>query len=216
MNFEQARFNMIEQQIRPWDLVDTKVLDLMHVVKREAFVPTVYQHLAFADTELPLGHGAVMLAPKIEARALQALAMKPHGKVLEVGAGSGYMAALLGAHADHVWTMETVSELAERARENLRRYGVTNVTVEPGNGLGGLAIHGPYDVIMVSGAVAAIPQELLAQMKVGGRLFAIVGNAPAMQAQLVTRIDETSYRTVAQFETCTALLQAPAAQKFIF
>jgi protein-L-isoaspartate(D-aspartate) O-methyltransferase len=216
MNLEQARFNMIEQQIRPWDMVDSRVLDLLLIVKREAFVPAAYQDLAFADTELPLGHDAVMLAPKIEAHALQALAMKPHEKVLEVGTGSGYMAALLGAHADHVWSLEIVPELAAAARENLRRYNVSNVTVATGDGLQGLAAQAPFDVIMVSGAVSAVPPELLAQLKVGGRLFAIVGEAPAMQAQLVTRVNDSSYSTVTQFETSTELLKAPAAQKFVF
>lgn len=216
MNLEQARFNMIEQQIRPWDIVDSKVLDLLFIVKREAFVPVAYQDLAFADTELPLGHDAVMLAPKIEAHALQALAMKPHEKVLEVGTGSGYMAALLGAHADHVWSMEIVPELAAVARENLRLYGVSNVTVETGDGLQGMPAQAPFDVIMISGAVSVVPPELLAQLKVGGRLFAIVGEAPAMQAQLITRVNDSSYSTVTQFESSTELLKAPAAQKFVF
>lgn len=220
MNLEQARFNMIEQQIRPWDLVDTRVLDLLFVVKREAFVPAAYAGLAFADTELPLEAGkkagAVMLAPKIEAHALQMLALKPHEKVLEVGTGSGYMAALLGAHADHVWSVEIVPELAETARENLRRYGVTNVTVETGDGLRGLPAQAPFDVIMVSGGVAAVPAELLAQLRVGGRLFAIVGQAPAMHAQLITRVNESRYSTVAEFETCTEMLQAPVAPTFVF
>jgi protein-L-isoaspartate(D-aspartate) O-methyltransferase len=216
MNLEQARFNMIEQQIRPWDIVDSKVLDLLFIVKREAFVPVAYQDLAFADTELPLGHDAVMLAPKIEAHALQALAMKPHEKVLEVGTGSGYMAALLGAHADHVWSLEIVPELAAVARENLRLYGVSNVTVETGDGLQGMPAQAPFDVIMISGAVSVVPPELLAQLKVGGRLFAIVGEAPAMQAQLITRVNDSSYSTVTQFESSTELLKAPAAQKFVF
>jgi protein-L-isoaspartate(D-aspartate) O-methyltransferase len=216
MNLEQARFNMIEQQIRPWDIVDSKVLDLLFIVKREAFVPVAYQDLAFADTELPLGHDAVMLAPKIEAHALQALAMKPHEKVLEVGTGSGYMAALLGAHADHVWSLEIVPELAAVARENLRLYGVSNVTVETGDGLQGMPAQAPFDVIMISGAVSVVPPELLAQLKVGGRLFAIVGEAPAMQAQLITRVNDSSYSTVTQFESSTELLKAPPAQKFVF
>ena len=216
MNLEQARFNMIEQQIRPWDIVDSKVLDLLFIVKREAFVPAAYQDLAFADTELPLGHDAVMLAPKIEAHALQALAMRPHEKVLEVGTGSGYMAALLGAHADHVWSMEIVPELAAVARENLRLYGVSNVSVETGDGLQGMPAQAPFDVILISGAVSVVPPELLAQLKVGGRLFAIVGEAPAMQAQLMTRVNDSSYSTVTQFESSTELLKAPAAQKFVF
>ncbi|OHC63815.1 MAG: protein-L-isoaspartate O-methyltransferase, partial [Rhodocyclales bacterium GWA2_65_20] len=156
MNYEQARFNMIEQQLRPWKVLDQKVLDELFLVKREEFVPPAYSGLAFADTEIPLGggSGACMLPPKVEARALQALAMKKHENVLEIGTGSGYMAALLGAHADHVWSIEIDPQLAAMARENLRRAGVTNVSVEVGNGLAGLAAHAPYDVIMVSGAMA--------------------------------------------------------------
>jgi protein-L-isoaspartate(D-aspartate) O-methyltransferase len=218
MNLDQARFNMIEQQIRPWDLTDTRVLDLLFNVRRELFVPSAYQGLAFADTQIPLGHGGAMLTPNLEARALQALAMNAESKlrVLEVGTGSGFMAALLAANAEHVWSVEIVPELAATARENLARAGVTNVTVSVGNGLDGLQAQGPFDVIMVSGAVAAIPQELLAQLKLGGRLFAVVGHAPAMQAQLVTRSSDTHWLNRPLFETVAECLQAPAQPGFVF
>ena len=141
MNFEQARFNMIEQQVRPGKVLNLDVLDLLYVVKREEFVPPEYRRLAFADTQIPLGGaaGACMFAPRVEAHALQALAMKKHENVLEVGTGSGYMAALLGAHADHVWSVEIDPQLAETARANLQRAGATNVSVAVGNGLAGLA-----------------------------------------------------------------------------
>jgi protein-L-isoaspartate(D-aspartate) O-methyltransferase len=216
MNLEQARFNMIEQQIRPWELTDTAVLDLLFIVKRELFVPPALQRLAFADTQLPLGHGATMLSPNLEARALQALAMKPHERVLEVGTGSGYMAALLAAHADQVWSVEIVPELVAMARENLALAGVSNVTVEQGNGLEGLPTVTPFDVIMISGAVQSIPQELLVELKVGGRLFAVVGEAPAMQAQLVTRTSDSHWVTRPVFETVADYLQAPAQPRFVF
>jgi protein-L-isoaspartate(D-aspartate) O-methyltransferase len=218
MNFEQARFNMVEQQLRPGKVLDPDVLDTLFMVKREEFVPPVHRRLAFADTEIPLGGdaGACMFAPIVEALALQALAMKKHENVLEVGTGSGYMAALLGVHADHVWTVEIDPQLAATARENLRRAGVTNVTVETGNGLEGLPAHAPYDVIVVSGAVADVPQVLLDQLKPGGRLFAITGAAPAMAAAIYTRTDK-GLRRRAVFETVAAPLRAAApAPAFVF
>ena len=218
MNFEQARFNMIEQQLRPARVLDPDVLDVLFVVKREEFVPPVHRRLAFADTELPLGGGAGarMFAPKVEALALQALAMKKHENVLEVGTGSGYMAALLGAHADHVWSVEIDPDLAAVARANLRRAGVTNVSVEVGNGLAGLPSRAPYDAIMVSGAWATAPRALLDQLKPGGRLFAIEGAAPAMQAVLYARVGE-DFRRLAVFETVVAPLRdAEPAPAFFF
>ena len=218
MNFEQARFNMIEQQLRPAKVLDPDVLELLFVVKREEFVPPAYRRLAFADTQIPLGgaDGACMFAPRIEAHALQALAMNKHENVLEVGTGSGYMAALLGAHADHVWSMEIDPQLAEAARANLQRAGVTNVSVEVGNGLAGAAAHAPYDAVMVSGAVAAVPQVLFDQIKPGGRLFAIEGTAPAMQAVLYTRQGK-EFSRVAVFETEAASLRdAEPAPAFVF
>jgi len=218
MNFEQARFNMIEQQLRPARVLDPDVLDVLFVVKREEFVPPAHRRLAFADTQLPLGGegAACMFAPRVEALALQTLAMKKHENVLEVGTGSGYMAALLGAHADHVWSLEIDPELAATARENLRRAGVSNVTVDVGNGLSGLAAHAPYDAIMVSGAVAKVPQILLDQLKPGGRLFAIEGAAPAMQAVLYQRSGD-GFSRLAVFETVVAPLRdAEPAPAFVF
>jgi protein-L-isoaspartate(D-aspartate) O-methyltransferase len=218
MNFEQARFNMVEQQLRPGKVLDPDVLDVLFVVKREEFVPPEYRRLAFADTQIPLGGaaGARMFSPMVEAHALQALAMKKHENVLEVGTGSGYMAALLGAHADHVWSVEIDPQLAETARENLRRAGVTNVAVELGDGLAGLSAHAPYDAIMVSGAVAAVPKILLEQLKPGGRLFAIEGSAPAMEAVLYTEAGG-GFRRRAVFETVVApLREAEPATAFAF
>jgi protein-L-isoaspartate(D-aspartate) O-methyltransferase len=218
MNFEQARFNMIEQQLRPAKVLNPDVLEMLFVVKREEFVPPAYRRLAFADTQIPLGGGAgaCMFSPRVEAHALQSLAMKKHENVLEVGTGSGYMAALLGVHADHVWSIEIDPQLAEMGRENLRRAGVTNVSVEIGNGLAGLPAHAPYDVIMISGAVAAVPEDLLDQLKPGGRLFAIEGTAPAMQAVLYTRVGE-DFRRLSVFETIVAPLRdAEPVPAFVF
>jgi len=218
MNFEQARFNMIEQQLRPGKVLDPDVLDTLFMVKREEFVPAAHRRLAFADTQIPLGDdaGARMQAPIVEALTLQALAMKKHENVLEVGTGSGYMAALLGVHADHVWSVEIDPQLAATARENLRRAGVSNVVVETGNGLEGLPAHAPFDVIVVSGAVAEVPPALLDQLKPGGRLFAITGAAPAMAAVLFTRTDK-GFRRRAVFETAAAPLRtAASAPAFVF
>jgi len=216
MNFEQARFNMIEQQLRPGKVLDLDVLDVLYLVKREEFVPAAHRRLAFAETAIPLGGGASMLLPHVEAHALQALGMKKHEIVLEVGTGSGYMAALLGAHADHVWSVEIDPALAETARENLRRAGVTNVSVEVGDGLAGLPAHAPYDAIMVSGAVSLVPKALLDQLKPGGRLFVFEGREPAMAAALYSRVGE-GVRRVVVFETLAdALHEAKPAPAFAF
>ncbi len=217
MNFEQARFNMIEQQLRPANVLAPAVIELLFAVRREDFVPAAWRKEAFADVEIPLGHGACMWRPLVEALALQALGLGKHEKVLEVGAGSGHMAALLASHADHVSSMEIVPELAQLARENLARASVANVTVETGDGILGLPARAPFDVIVLSGSVPRVPQELLAQLKPGGRLFAIVGTAPAMTATLFTREGEGAFRTLGLFETATApLINAPAAPAFVF
>lgn len=217
MNPEKARFNMLEQQIRPWRVVDADVLGLLSLVKREEFVPAERRAFAFADIQMPLGFGAAMLTPKVEAQILQALKVRKNEKVLEVGTGSGYLAALLAAHADHVWSVEIVPELAAKARENLERRHIANVSVETGDGMAGLPAHGPFDVIVVSGGVTAVPRELLAQLKLGGRLFAIVGTAPRMTAQVTTRATEDGFRTVGLFETeATLLCNGSAKQRFVF
>lgn len=201
MNMEQARFNMIEQQIRPWDVLDQRILDLLFVVKREEFVPHAYQAMAFADLELPLPHGQNMFSPKLEARLLQELSVKPSDRVLEIGAGSGYMAALLAARSEHVVTAEINPELADLARSNLEKAGVTNVTVETVDGSKGLTTRGSFDVILISGGIPAVPREILKQLRVGGRLAAIVGTPPAMRAQLITCTAEGIFSTVNMFET---------------
>ncbi|MGC3962342.1 MAG: protein-L-isoaspartate O-methyltransferase [Rhodocyclaceae bacterium] len=217
MDFEQARFNMVEQQIRPWEVLNPDVLDTLMLVKRELFVPAEQQALAFADIELPIGKGQTMLAPKIEAKALQALAVKSTDSVLEIGTGSGYMAALLAARAEWVRSIEIEPELAQFAFENLSRNGVDNVIVEEGDGSRGWAERAPYDVIMVSGALPEIPQDLLAQLKHGGRLFAVVGAAPVMRACLVVRTADDAWQTSELFETvipALRLAQAPASFRF--
>ena len=208
MNIEQARFNMIEQQIRPWNVLDQDVLDLLVVVKREDFVPEAYKALAFVDTEIPLPGGECMFTPKIEARLLQEVQVKKHENVLEIGTGSGYMAALLAHKARHVTGIEISPELKALAEANLARAGVTNVTVELGDGAMGWAKGAPYDVIVISGALEELPEAILKQVKVGGRIAAIIGQAPVMTAQVVTRVSETAYDTVKVFETNVSQLKA--------
>lgn len=217
MNIEQARFNMVEQQIRPWEVLDQSVLDLLFTVKREEFVPAPYKAMAFADLELPLGQGQVMLAPKMEARLLQELGVKRSDKVLEIGTGSGYMAALLAARAEHVVSLEINAELADVARGNLTRAGITNVTVETADGSAGFAARGPYDVIVISGGIPEVPEAILKQLRLGGRLAAIVGTAPVMRAQLITCTGEGIYNTVNMFETVVPTLENfSAAPAFSF
>ena len=217
MNLEQARSNMIQQQIRPWEVFDQGVLDLLDVVRREEFAPAAYRTLAFADMEIPLGHGASMLAPRIEARALQTLKIRKTDKVLEIGTGSGYMAALLAAHAGHVHSVEIVAELADAARATLKHQDIGNVTVATGDAAQGWAAQAPYDAIMVSGGMPLLPQILLDQLKVGGRLLAFVGEAPIMEAQFVTRTAEKTFKCVSLFETVVPQLanaQQPARFSF--
>lgn len=217
MNIEQARFNMIEQQIRPWNVLDQDVLDLLHVVKREQFVPEAYQNLAFADVEIPLPGGDTMFNPKIEARILQELNLKKHEKVLEIGAGSGYMAALMAHKAQHVTTVEISPELKALAEQNIRKAGIDNVTVVEGNGAAGWEQGAPYDVIVVSGGLEILPEAFLKQVKVGGRIAAIVGQAPAMVCEIITRVSETGYDTVKLFETnARPLAGAPVTSRFTF
>ena len=201
MSIEQARFNMIEQQIRPWDVLDQGVLSLLAVVKREDFVPAEHRAKAFFDTEIPLGHGQFMLAPRVEARFLQELDVRKHERVLEIGTGSGYMAALLAHKAREVVSVELQPELAKAAIANLRRASITNAVVLEGDASKGLPTQGPFDVIVLSGSVAAVPKALLAELKVGGRLIAIVGQEPVMRATIVTRVGEQEFRNVEVFDT---------------
>ncbi|MBK6355315.1 MAG: protein-L-isoaspartate O-methyltransferase [Betaproteobacteria bacterium] len=216
MNIEQARFNMIEQQIRPWDVLDPQVLDLLFVVKREDFTPPAYRNLAFADMEIPLGDGQMMLAPKIEAKMLQELGLKKTDKVLEIGTGSGYMAALLAARAEHVVTVENRPALVAVAKQNFERAGITNVTIELGDGGKGWSQRGPFDAIVVSGSIPAVPDALLKQLRVGGRLAVVVGEAPVMEAQLITCTADGIYNTVNLFETVIPALDGVAAKESFF
>ena len=233
MNYEQARINMIEQQIRPGEVLDSQVLSLLAVVKREDFVPAAYRALAFVDREIPLtaeaaqqkNPGQSMLAPKVEARILQDVAVQKHEKVLEIGAGSGYMAALLAHRAQQVITLEIDPTLAQMARDNLQKAGIYNAEVRTGDGAANIAqavsstdpLRGPFDVIVLSGSVAEVPASLLSLLKVGGRLSAIVGFEPVMRATLVTRVAEDAWRTTQAWDTVAPrLLNFPEPSVFSF
>jgi protein-L-isoaspartate(D-aspartate) O-methyltransferase len=224
-NLEQARFKMIEQQIRPWNVGDALVLELLSVVRREDFVPLAQKGLAFVDMKVPLlapaeeamQHGHCMLEPKIEARMLQDLHVGPKDKVLEVGAGSGYMAALLAHRAQRVITLEINPELVRMARANLQRAGIENAEVREADGSKGLASEAAFDVIVLSGSVAEVPHGLLAQLKVGGRLAAIVGFEPVMRATFITRTGEASYSTAQPWDTVAPrLAHFPEPSRFQF
>ena len=217
MNFEQARFNMIEQQIRPWNVLDAEVLRLLSVVKREDFVPLAHKALAFVDMEIPLGYGQCMLAPRVEARLVQDAAVQKHEKVLEIGAGSGYVAALLAHRAQRVISLEIIPELAALARANLQKAGIHNAEVRQTDGALGALAEGPFDLIMLSGSVAEVPPALLAQIKVGGRLLAIVGEEPMMRATLVTRTGQTEFQTSQPWDAVAPrLLNFAELSKFHF
>lgn len=203
MDIETARFNMIEQQIRPWEVLDPAVLSLLAAMRREDFCPPAMRALAFVDTQVPLLSGQAnlhrpgpsMLEPKVEARLLQELQVQHHEKVLEIGTGSGFMAALLAHRAQQVFTLECEAVLAATARQNLQRNGVANVTVmhtTAADGAQGLLAQAPFDVIVLSGSVPEVPPHLLAQLKPGGRLVAIVGDEPIMRARLFTRTSEAT------------------------
>lgn len=209
MNIAQARFNMIEQQIRPWNVLDTGVLELLSTVSREAFVPAAHKALAFADLEIPLPGGQCMLAPRLEARLLQDLALQPHESVLEIGAGSGFMAALLSHRAAQVLSVELLPELVEMARNNLQKAGIHNVTVRQDDGAKLSPAHGTFDAIVLSGSVTQVPHDLLQRLNVGGRLIAIVGDEPQMRATLVTRTSATDFRTTQPWDA-----NAPRLQNF--
>jgi protein-L-isoaspartate(D-aspartate) O-methyltransferase len=216
MDMEQARFNMIEQQIRPWEVLDPEVLDILAMVRREVFVPEALKALAFADLELPIGNGQTMLSPKIEARVLQEAGVRSTDIVLEVGSGSGYMAALLASKAEYVHTVEIDPVLAETARRNLRQAGVSNVSVEIGDAALGWSGPSPYDVIVLSGSLPELPDAFLQQLKPGGRLMAFIGTAPVMQARLIIRSDDQAFNSINLFETVVPALITGKRQRFVF
>lgn len=217
-NMEQARFNMIEQQIRPCEVLEGRILELLKHVRREHFVPPAKRELAFADMEIPLGHGASMWQPKLEARTVQELHVTRNDKVLEVGTGSGYLTALLSSLAGHVTSVEIVPELSATARQNLAAHcRNSNITLETGDASHGWGSGAVYDVIVLTGSTPVLPEAFQKSLNIGGRLFAIVGDAPMMQAKLITRVAPDTFETVSIMETSVAPLQnAEQPRRFVF
>lgn len=201
MNIEQARFNMIEQQIRTWEVLDPDVLSLLAEVKREEFVPESHRALAFVDTEVPLPGGRQMLAPKLEARLLQELAVQENERVLLIGAGTGYVAALLARSAKEVVALDSDAQLLDMARANLVKAGARNVTLARSDGMQAAVGQAPFDVILLAGSVAEVPGSLIAMLRPGGRLIGIVGHEPIMQATLYTRVGPDEVRSERLFDT---------------
>lgn len=217
MNLEQARFNMVEQQIRTWEVLDPAVLDLLYAVPREDFVPAAYRKLAFADMEIPLGEGQCMMAPKIEARIVQALSLRKTDRVLEVGTGSGYLTALLARCAAHVYSLEIRPGLAAFGRANLERQGADNVTLEVADGARGDPKRAPYDAIVLTGSTPVLPAALREQLAPGGRLFAVVGEPPVMVARRITCTVPGAFSSEELFDTVLApLVNAERPARFQF
>ena len=212
-----ARSNMLKQQIRTSNVLDSRTLSLIQRVHREAFAPEAYFPMAFAETFIPIDHGQSMLTPMLEAHLLQALNVQPTEKVLEVGTGSGYFTALLAKAAQHVYSIDIFPDFVERAQRRLQRYDITNCTLMVGNAAQGWSKHQPYDAIAITGSLPILPANFPQQLKVGGRLFAIVGESPVMKALLVTRINDHQWQTETLFETdVTPLLEAPVRDTFNF
>ncbi len=207
MNLEQARFNMVEQQIRPWEVLDKAVLAALMQLKREQFVPPQSIAVAYADIEIPLPHGQTMLPPRVDARLVNDLALQGSESVLEIGTGSGYLCALLALKARKVLSFEIHADLAQQALRHLAQAGISNAQVRSGNGAHGASSEGPFDAIVLGGSVHAVPQVLLEQLSLGGRLIAIEGEDPVMQATLHTRAGPRSWRSQSLWDTVAPPLQ---------
>lgn len=217
MDIEQSRYNMVEQQIRPWDVLNQNVLDLLFKVRREDFVPEAHKALAFVDMEIPLGHGQSMWTPKLEARAIQELDIRPTDRVLEIGTGSGYLTALLASKAGEVVSVDIVPEFTASATLKLRAHGFGNVVLRSGDAARDWPDEAGFDVIVLTGSTPLLSDALVRRLRVGGRLFAITGEAPVMEAQLITCSAPGTTRSVTLFETCVAPLQnAPHPALFVF
>jgi len=217
LDMEQARFNMIEQQIRPCEVLDSRILELLKHIRREHYVPEGMRDMAFMDLEIPLGYGASMWQPKLEARALQELRLNRNDKVLEVGTGSGYLTALMSALADQVTSVEIVPELSAMAEKRLRTFHHDNVFLDIGDASRGWRSSEKYDAIVLTGSTPVLPEAFKTSLNIGGRLFAIVGDAPVMEAKLITRLAQNVYQTTNIMEACVAPLQnALQPERFVF
>jgi protein-L-isoaspartate(D-aspartate) O-methyltransferase len=216
-DMERARFNMVEQQIRTWEVLDPRVLELLHRVRREDYVPAQHRALAFADLEIPIGHGEKMLAPKMEARMLQELALRESDRVLEIGTGSGYMTALLASLSRHVTSVDIIAEFTRSAGARLSANGIGNVTLDEGDAARGWERHAPYDAIILTGSVPLLADVFPKSLAPGGRLIAVVGEPPVMETRLITCVAAGACSTVRLFETCIAPLRnAPRPERFVF
>ena len=217
MNFEQARENMIKQQIRPWEVADQKTLDLLTMIHREDFVPIAYRDLALADINIPLPHNQIIMTPKIEARLLQHLAIQPDEKILEIGTGCGYLTALLAKSGKIVHSIDIYADFMEHAQPRFKQYGLNNIHLDVGDAVRGWPQAAPYDVIVVTGSVPLLERHFQEQLQVGGRLFVIVGQSPAMEARLITRTEPETWMMESLFETdLPPLVGAPAPETFHF
>lgn len=217
INLDQARFNMVNQQIKPWEVLDSQVLDAISSVPREQFVPQRYRNLAFAQIEIPLGHGQAMMSPIIEGRVLQALALRPTDVILEIGTGSGFLTAVLARLAKHVYSVDIHEDFVMDARSRLNELGITNATIESGDGSAGWDRYAPYDVIVITGSLTELPDKFSHSLRPNGRLFAIVGAPPIMEACLITKVNEYGYMREDIFETVVSPLITPSnAQRFVF
>ncbi len=213
MSLEQVRFNMVEQQVRPWDVLDGKVLGLMDTTPREAYVPKNYRELAYADIEVPLGNGQAMLPPRIVGRMLQAVNMHPTDVALEVGTGSGYLTSLLAQSIRKVYSVDIEADFIARAQTTLNEQGLTNVVLEVGDAAQGWDKHQPYDIIIITGSLPVLPDSFKQSLQRGGRLVAVIGRGPIMEATLITRIGENEWSSQVLFETELAPLQNAVAPK---
>ena len=216
-DFEQARFNMIEQQVRTWEVLDQRVLDTMSRIPRENFVPEQYRSLAFVDTEIPIGNDQVMMSPKVEGRLLQALNITPQDSILEIGTGSGYLTACLASLGKQVTSIDIVPDFTTTAASKLAEQGITNVSLETADVANGISSSEQYDVIAVTGSLPLLQKQFHESLTPGGRLFVIAGKLPIMEALLITRINENNWSQESLFETCIAALEhASRPQGFVF
>ncbi len=206
MNFEQARTNMVDQQIRTWEVLDTRVLDLLETTHREDFVPLRYRKMAFTDMAIPLDHGQSMMKPVVEGRLLQALELKPDETVLEIGTGSGFLTACLATLAKHVVSVDIFEQFTRETAAKLKDKKITNVELETGDVMSGWQPEQAHDVLVVTGSVESIPDHFRGWVNPRGRLFVVCGDGPAMEAKLLTKLNATEWREESLFETDLARL----------
>ena len=217
MNFEQARFNMVEQQVRPWEVLDERVLELLETTHREDFVPVRYRKMAFSDIAIPLDHNQNMMKPVVEGRLLQALELKPDETVLEIGTGSGFITACLAQLAKRVVSVDIHEQFTTEAKAKLKEKDISNVELETGDAMTGWQPEQAHDVVVVTGSVEDIPDQFRGWVNPRGRLFVVCGESPAMEAKLLTKLNATEWHEESLFETDLArLINAETPREFEF